>query len=232
MGDHDRRSGEPIPDHISARPQDLSNLIEGLVAFDRLALQGGLDPAVAAACLAFGFVYIHPFEDGNGRLHRWLIHHVLARAGYNPPGIVFPVSAVILRKIDTYRKVLESYSRPLLNLIHWRPTLDGNVEVLNETIDYYRYFDATAQSEFLYDCVAETVEQDLPAEVKYLEAYDAFAARLQTLFDMPNSKLDLLWRFLQQNQGKLSKRVRAKEFAQLTDEEAAQIETAFDSAWP
>ncbi|MFC0220163.1 Fic family protein [Pseudochelatococcus lubricantis] len=29
----------------------------------------------AAAVLAFGFVYIHPFEDGNGRLHRYLIRH-------------------------------------------------------------------------------------------------------------------------------------------------------------
>jgi Fic family protein len=206
-------------------------LIEGLIAFDQLALKGGLDPVIAAAILAFGFVYIHPFVDGNGRLHRWLIHHVLARGGFNPPGVVFPVSAVILRKIDVYRKVLESYSRPLLSLINWRPTLEGNVEVLNETADYYRYFDATRHAEFLYGCVAETVEQDLPNEVKYLAAYDRFASRIQSLFDAPNSKLDLLWRFLQQNEGKFSKRARAKEFSQLTDEEAAQIEKAFDEVW-
>ena len=230
VGNHDRRSGEPIPEHISARAEDLSNLIDGLVAFDRLALNGGLDPVVAAATVAFGFVYIHPFEDGNGRLHRWLIHHVLARGGFNPPGIIFPISAVILRKIDAYRRVLESYSRPLLSLINWRPTLEGNVEVLNETADYYRYFDATSHAEFLYGCVAETVEQDLLNEVKYLEAYDRFVSRVQTLFDMPNSKLDLLWRFLQQNEGKFSKRAREKEFSQLTDEEAAQIETDFGQA--
>lgn len=34
--------------------------------------------------LAFGFIYIHPFEDGIGRLHRYLIHHVLARRGMPP----------------------------------------------------------------------------------------------------------------------------------------------------
>ena len=144
---------------------------------------------------------------------------------------MFPVSAVILRKIDRYRKVLESYSRPLLGLIDWRPTLDGNVEVLNETADYYRYFDATRHAEFLYGCVAETVEQDLPNEVKYLAAYDRFVSRIQSLFDVPNSKLDLLWRFLQQNEGKFSKRARAKEFSQLTDKEVAQIEKAFDEVW-
>ena len=60
-------------------------------------------------------------------------------------------SAVILRKIETYRRVLESYSRPLLQLIDWRPTTTGNVEVLNETADFYKYFDATEHAEFLYD---------------------------------------------------------------------------------
>lgn len=231
VGDHDRRTGEPIPEHISARAQDLPSLVEGIVAFDGLALDCGLDPVVAAATVAFGFVYVHPFEDGNGRLHRWLIHHVLARAGFNPPGVVFPISAVILRKVAEYRQVLESYSRPLLNFIEWKPTVDGNVEVLNETADYYRYFDATRHAEFLYECVQETIEQDLPNEVKYLEAYDRFVGRVQALVDMPSSTLDFLWRFLQQNQGKLSKRARAKEFAALTDEEAVQIEKIFTESW-
>ena len=69
--------------------------------------------------LAFGFVYIHPFEDGNGRIHRYLMHHVLARRGFNPSGIHFPVSAAILDKIDAYRDVLESYSGWLLPIIGW-----------------------------------------------------------------------------------------------------------------
>jgi len=231
VGQHDRRTSEPIPEHISARAEDLPKLIDGLVAFDRLALPGGLDPVIAAATLAFGFAYIHPFEDGNGRLHRWLIHHVLARGGFNPPGLVFPVSAVILRRIDDYRRVLESYSRPLLTLIEWRPTQEGNVEVLNQTGDYYRYFDVTRHAEFLYECVAETVEHDLPEEVKYLEAYDKFVAQVEILVDMPPRKLDLLWRFLQQNQGKLSKRARTGEFSLLRDAEAAEIERIFGETW-
>src|ERR1035437_10336617 len=100
VGTHDRQTQEPLPDHVSARPQDLRDLIEGVIAYDAHARGGGVDPVVAAAVAAFGFVYIHPFVDGNGRLHRWLIHHVLAAAGYNPPGLVFPVSASILREIS------------------------------------------------------------------------------------------------------------------------------------
>lgn len=36
-----------------------------------------VDPLVAAACVSFGFVLIHPFMDGNGRLSRFLFHHQL-----------------------------------------------------------------------------------------------------------------------------------------------------------
>ncbi|EEF23124.1 conserved hypothetical protein, partial [Ricinus communis] len=61
VGVHDRDTNLPIPDHISARPQDLTSLIEGLAAFADRAAQGDMDPVVAAASLAFGFVYIHPY---------------------------------------------------------------------------------------------------------------------------------------------------------------------------
>jgi Fic family protein len=139
VGEHDRENRTPIPDHISAKPEDLPTLVEGIVAFDRGA-EGKMDAVIAAAVLAFGFVYIHPFADGNGRIHRYLMHHVLARRGFNPPGIHFPVSAAILQQIDEYRGVLESYSRRLLPLIRWEPTPDGNVRVLNDTADFYRFF--------------------------------------------------------------------------------------------
>ena len=176
-----------------------------------------VDPVVVAAAAAFGFVYVHPFSDGNGRLHRWLIHHVLAAAGYNPPGVIFPVSAAILRNIDGYRGVLESYSRPLLEHIDWRAAPNGNIEVLNDTADYYRYFDATAHAEFLYRCVEQTIEHDLPEEVAYLQAYDRFARGIQEIADMPAEKIELLHRFLRQENGRLSKRARENEFAALTD---------------
>ncbi|EJK86067.1 hypothetical protein PMI03_01940 [Rhizobium sp. AP16] len=146
IGVHDRDTNMPISDHISARHEDLESLVGGLIAFADRATRGAMDPVVAAACLAFGFVYIHPYVDGNGRLHRWLIHHALAAASYSPPGLVFPVSAAILRNIDRYRAVLKSWSAPLLPFIEWRPTVSGNVEVLNDTAAFYRYFDATAHT--------------------------------------------------------------------------------------
>ena len=35
VGDHDRETRMPLPDHISARPEDLPSLIDGMVALDR-----------------------------------------------------------------------------------------------------------------------------------------------------------------------------------------------------
>jgi len=231
VGDRDRDSGLPLPEHVSARPEDLPSLIEGLVAFDRKAAHD-LDAVLAAAVLAFGFVYVHPFVDGNGRLHRYLIHHVLAERGFNPPGIVFPVSAAILDRIDDYRRTLESYSGRILPFIKWEPTDKRNVRVLNETADYYRFFDATPHAQFLYECVAKTIDTDLPAETRYLQAYDMFRRNVTEIVDMPNGTIDLLFRFLRQNKGVLSKRSRDKEFAKLTDDEVVKIEASYADAFP
>jgi Fic family protein len=227
IGSHDRRTHEPLPVHISAKAEDLPSLMEGIVAYDERVRNAGVDAVVIAAALAFGFVYIHPFEDGNGRLHRWLIHHTLAAAGYNPPGVVFPVSAAIYRNIAVYKSVLESYSRPLLDLIEWAPTPTGNVRVLNNTVNYYRFFDATVHAEFLYRCVEQTIDQDLPQEVAYLEAFDKFRKGVQEIVDMPEQKVDLLHRFLRENNSLLSKRARAHEFAALTSEEVQRVEALY-----
>jgi hypothetical protein len=226
IGEHDRESRAAIPDHISARPEDLGPLIEGLAGFDRGAARG-LDAVIAAAVLAFGFVYIHPFVDGNGRIHRYLIHHVLAQRGFSPAGVVFPVSAAILERIEDYRTVLESYSQRLLPVIDWRPTADGNVSVQNDTGDFYRFFDATPHAEFLYACVRKTIEDDLPREIEFLARYDRFRRRLDDIVDMPDRTIDLLFRFLHQNGGRLSKRARQQEFSRFTDAEVANVEEAY-----
>ena len=133
-----------------------------------------LHPVVIASILSFGFVFLHPFEDGNGRIHRFIIHYILSKTNFTPNHIIFPVSASILNRIGDYKNVLESYSHPVLDHIKWRTTSTHNVEVTNETIDFYRYFDATNQAEFLYDCVEDTIEHIIPEEVNYLRRFDEF----------------------------------------------------------
>jgi len=230
VGMHDRETHMPLPDHISARPDDLPALIDGMIGFERGAARH-MDPIIAAAALAFGFVYIHPFEDGNGRIHRYLIHHILAQRGFNPPGVTFPVSAAILDAIDRYRAVLESCSARQLPHIEWEPTEKFNVRVLNDTGDFYRFFDATPHAEFLYQCVRRTIEEDLPAETRFLRRYDAFRSGVEAMIDMPERTIDLLFRFLHQNGGRLSRRARNGEFSALTEQEAEAVERIYGEAF-
>lgn len=229
VGEHDRVTGEPIPEHISAKEDDLETLTNGLIKSAHYLESIAFNPVLAAAKIAFGFVFIHPFVDGNGRIHRYIIHHLLAAMKYSPQGIIFPVSAAILERIVDYKKVLESYSQPLLNFIEWEKTEKNNVKVFNDTLDFYRYFDATPQAEFLFECVDTTIHQTIPAEVNYLEKYDEMKYWLDKHFQMPDGIVALLIRFLEQNKGSLSKRAREKEFAALNTKEIKNIEEKFSA---
>jgi hypothetical protein len=159
------------------------------------------------------------------------MHHILARRGFAPEGIYFPVSAAILDKIGDYRRVLESYSNRLLPVIQWEPTENHNIRVLDDTADFYRFFDATPHVEFLFACVQQTIEQDLPNEARFLQSFDRFHIAVGDFIDMPERTFDNLHGFLQQNGGHLSKRAREKEFAALTDEEVRRIEQAYREAF-
>jgi Fic family protein len=229
IGEHDRETLSPLPDHISAKTKDLPSLMKGLLDTNSLLQESGYDPVPAAATIAFGFVFIHPFSDGNGRIHRYIIHHILARMGYTKRGMIFPISAAILNRIDEYQSTLESYSSPRIDLMEWEPTADHNVKILNNTIDLYRYYDLTTQVEFLYDCVKDTIEQIIPNELDYLEKYDRLTQYINTYLSLPDTKVDLLIKLLYQNNGKLSKNKKQKEFDDFTDEEILNIEENFQS---
>lgn len=223
LGERDH-IGDLLPEFIGARPQDLHDLCMGMLASNNRMRDDGLDPVLQAAATAFGFIYLHPFQDGNGRVHRCLIHHVLAERKYTPPGMVFPVSSVMLDRIDDYRTSLQAHTGPLMDFIEWRSTPEHNVEVLNDTADLYRYFDCTQAAEFLYACVQRTVEYDLPREIDYIHRHDGVMSRIKDRIEMPDRLAQNLIMFIRQNNGTLSKRRRKSEFAALTDAEVQSLE--------
>lgn len=228
IGEHEYISGRPIPDHISARWEDLESLMSGLIqTAEMLEKDIGYDPVLATAVLAFGFVFIHPFVDGNGRLHRYLIQHMLHRKGFVLKGQVVPVSEVILSRISGYRQVLESFSLPRLPLIEWEPAADNNVQIFGESGDLYRYFDATQQAEFLYSCIQQAVDVIIPAQIDFLHKYDRMKSFLDDFVPMPDRMVSLLVSFLEQGNGTLSKRAKNAEFKHLTESEIFEIETRY-----
>lgn len=226
--DHD---GDPLPEFIGAHPDNLNDLMGGLLEANERMRDDGIDPVLKAAATAFGFVYVHPFQDGNGRMHRCLIHHVLAERKFTPPGMVFPVSSVLLDRIDDYRTILQAHSGPLMPFIDWRATVERNVEVLNETADLYRYFDCTGEAEFLYSCVRRTVEQDLPREIDYLRRHDEAIRRIMDAVEMPDRLAENLVMFIRRNNGVLSRKRREGEFKNLREGEITLIEGIVNDAF-
>ncbi|WP_188939405.1 Fic family protein [Dyadobacter endophyticus] len=228
IGEHDYLSGMPIPDHISARWEDLEGLMDGLIkTAESLETDNQFDTVLAAAIVAFGFVFIHPFADGNGRLHRYLIQYLLHRKGFIPKGQVIPVSAIILNQILNYRRVLESFSLPRLPLIEWKPAPDNNVQINNETGDLYRYFDATQQAEFLYSCVLETIEVTIPEQINYLQKYDRMKAFLDDFVPLADNMVSRLVHFLNEGKGHISKWVKDHELKEFTESEVLEIEAKY-----
>jgi hypothetical protein len=214
---------------LCPQPGDVASLMQGWMDLLARMIADHVDPVATAAIAAFAFVFIHPFEDGNGRIHRFLIHHVLSRTGFSPGDLIFPVSAAIMRDQRSYDAVLETFSQPLLALLDWDWTPAREIVIRGETAPHYRCFDATLFAEYLYDRVADTVRTDLRAELGFLATFDRATFAVREIVDIPDRRAALLIRLIIQNGGTLSRTKRAQ-FAELSDPELAAIEAAVQAA--
>lgn len=212
------------------KPENLPELMEGLIAaHERLGLSA-VQPVIHAAVIAYGFVFMHPFEDGNGRIHRFLIHNILARRGFTPEGVMFPISASMLKNPAEYDASLEAFSRQLMPLVEYSLDENGRMTVHNETALWYRYIDMTVQAEELFRFIEKTIETELASELAFIANYDRTKKAIQEIVDMPDRQIDLFIRFCLQNNGRLSARKRDRHFNTLLDEEIARMEQAVRSA--
>ncbi len=217
--------------YISPKPEDIEAFMDGLVATHQRMHKGDVHPVVHAAIIAYGFVFLHPFEDGNGRIHRFLIHNILARKGFTPAGIMFPVSAAMLKEPAVYDGSLEEFSSKIVPMVEYDLDEDGKMLVHNDTRDWYRFIDMTHQVEALYGFIVQTIEKELPQELVFIAGYDVAKKAIREIVDMPDRLIDLYIRFALQNQGKLSKNKREKYFDRLSDKELEQIEKSIAEAF-
>ncbi|VCU70055.1 Fic/DOC family protein [Pigmentiphaga humi] len=162
------------------------------------------DVLVKAAISAFGFVYLHPFLDGNGRLHRFLIHHVLTHSGLLPAGTVVPVSAVIQRHIPEYLGVLTGFSQPVTRLWNYVRGDPDPYVTAHPGSGTYRFFDASNEVAFLHRMIQLAVDEEIPRELAWLSGYDQAFERLDAELDLPRKDLSALIRMAQSQQGRLS----------------------------
>ena len=212
--------------YVCPKPDDLTDLMDGLFSAHRTLQEGSVPAIIHAAAISYGFVFIHPFEDGNGRIHRFLIHNILSLRGAIPRGLMFPVSAAMLKNPALYDHSLEVFSNLLMRLIEYELDDLGQMTVPGEIGPWYRYIDMTAQAEALYDFVKITIEHELVEELDFLANYDKTKQAIQGIIDMPDRLIDLFIQLCLQNNGRLSARKRESHFGLLTDRELAKMEDA------
>ena len=195
------------------------------------------DFAVAGA-LSFGFVYIHPFGDGNGRLHRLMLQHILAITGFLPAGVPVPISAAIQKDQLGYDAALESYSRQALPYIDYEIASDEtrSIVVDPESVDLFRFIDFTAHIEALCGWFETAIEEELVQELRILRFFDAAVPLVDEVVEMPDQLRDLYLKiafanFRRNGVFAVGKRKKETHFPMLTAEEHSSIVEALRGAW-
>lgn len=217
------RSQEVV--HYVAPPADeVGTMLEGLRAF--FEKTQGQSPVMRSGVSAFGFVYIHPLADGNGRVHRFLVNDILRRDGVIPDPVILPISAVITDDAGErrgYDRVLDQVSKPLMHAVRaqlvFEPTQtaypDGVVSNFvfhgnDQARSLWRYPDLGPHVVFLSNIIGRTLTEQMREESRYLRSHTRARAALKEVVEMPDHQADRLLRSIEQNRGELSK-VLAKE---------------------
>ena len=221
---------EEIYHYICPHPDMVHPMMSGLAIAEQKTRE--LSPVIRAAIISFGFVFIHPFMDGNGRIHRFLIHDMLIRDGFVGKDVIIPVSAHMVNNMQEYDAVLEAFSKPLMKRIQFTKDEKGELVITNleEVKTYFMYPDLTLQVAFLAKAIQETIRQDLSEELLFLERYDEFKKELMLFIDMPDKRANEIIVFIHQNKGLFPKR-RKKYFSEITDAEFEEIERIYQSVF-
>lgn len=198
------RTGALGVTYVPPGPELCRDLMGELIRFSNESV-GKVDPLVAGAIASFGFVYLHPFEDGNGRLSRFLIHHALCRSGALMDGLLLPVSAAMGRNEDGYLDALQSFSKAARRFwdVTWIDGEDFNFAFAGHD-GLYRYWDATPCVAFTLRMAEEALERDLRQEAVFLRQHDQIVAAVNAEYDISGNLLSRLVMMCLDNDGKLS----------------------------
>jgi hypothetical protein len=158
---------------------------------------GDVPPLVKAALVSLGFVFIHPFIDGNGRVSRLLAHH---RATCRAEGVQQAGAAAL------------GCDLPCRQRVHVVCPLERR--------------GGGAAAAFVTQCAELALQQSLIDETFFLQACDQAFERIDKEFDLPNRTINLLIQWIRQNQGRMPERRRnAAELILLKPEQVERIES-------
>ncbi len=217
----------PIVHHVGARSVATPELMRAWSSMREVEGTGG--EVIEAACRSFAFVFIHPFGDGNGRIHRLLLHNRLARRAYFPRDLVVPVSAVLHRSEAHYDQILEDFSRRVMPHVRYSIDEEGKLTIHEAPDDAYRYPDLTPQCEATFEWLDRALEEDLVDELGYLRVYDEIRTGIREVVEMPDRREQLFIKLCMNNHGRLSNAKR-QSFAELDDATVERLEAVVIAA--
>lgn len=208
--------------YIAPNHESVASLLEGLRAFDertRPHTPATMLSIIRAGALAFGFVYLHPLSDGNGRVHRLLVNDTLIRDGLVPPGVILPISSTIIRSSTNrgdYERTLDLISSRQIRkyATHYRfgqervcddgVVTDFEFDAYGDAAHLWRYLDLTAHCAYMGRIIRATVVDNMTDEATFLARHDEARRRLKRTFEMPDRDADAIIRSLRQNNGAVS----------------------------
>ncbi len=214
--------------YVPPPPQPMLDMMAG---FLRMANStNAMPPLIKAALVSFGFVFLHPFSDGNGRLSRLLAHHSLNHSGVLPDAngnpAILPLSVAMKKDEKGYLEALESFSKPVRAL--WDVTyIDGQTFdfEFKSSLMVYASWSGEHVARFMTQCARAALANSLLDEAAYIEAYDKAFQKIDASFDLPDKTINLLIQWVQQNHGKMpERRKNSQELVLLKPEELDEIE--------
>jgi len=209
----------PPPELCETLMEALMEWANGLSEAGGEATSARVPALVAATVLSFSFVFLHPFMDGNGRISRFLLHHMLCRLGELPRGNLLPVSIAMKRPEGEYLAALEAFSVPARE--QWRVNwidADHHDFHFEGSDSLYRYWDATQAVAFTLKMSREALREDLKSETRYLACFDRVYRAIDARFDVRGSDLSRLVMMCLSHDGVLSKN-RRRQFRYRVPEE-------------
>lgn len=208
---HSSMRGAAGVTYIPPEPELCAELSHELMAFANERPEQ-IPPLVLASVVSFGFVFLHPFMDGNGRLSRFLIHHTLCCSGALRRDSLLPISVAMKKNERGYLEALRSFSLKIRNewSIRWLDEDQFDFK-FNGHDSVYRYWDATDCTIFLLQMADQALNSELRNEAKFLANYDAIYKRLNNEYDVRNSEMSTLIITCLSHGGKVSNN-RRKQF--------------------
>lgn len=204
---HNSGHGAQGVTYVPPPPRHVTSLMNHIMHMANQASKTDVDPILLGSIISFGFVHVHPFHDGNGRLSRFLFHKVVGDSDQLKDGLVLPISIAMKRNEKQYLAALQSFAGRTRDL--WEIDWQSHEKIhfkFNGEPEIFQYWDATEAAIFGLSMAKEALDVDLRGETGYLHRMDALRRAVDKAVNLKNPDVASMVEQALRNNGVLSKK--------------------------